>query len=435
MNSNSHEVTYCPPRILSVLVSPDITKCMQNTGGIEECSTFNAYKTRAADKESSQPLQDIKTAQIRVTDFDRKISSSVTSRLMMVVIVFIAIGLLSGNMCAAFASEVPILIPQKHPVIQEIVDGINKGFEELGYKPNDLKTVLMDGQGVPANFSTMIDSAIQKRPPFIISITTGLSKTTVDKVMDTVPVVFSGVTDPVGAKIVPDLVKHGKVTGASDLWPVEEQLRLIRRVLPKAKTVGVIFRPSEPNSQFGMRIAREAAKKLNLRLVEKGVEDSKDIIAVLDAVLPQVDAIYIGPDNMTIESAKKIVESSVQAQKPVFGGEPGTLEKGAIGIVSIKYFDLGRETAKLCDKILKGTPTEQIPVYVAGQGFVGLNYEAAARFNLSIPSEVRQSATKTIGTYQEPVSASHQPKYLLFAVAALLICIVILLVKKSRKTS
>ncbi len=200
----------------------------------------------------------------------------------------------------------------------------------------------------------------------IISITTGLSKLTVDKASDRVPVVFSGVTDPVGAKIVPDLVKHGKVTGASDLWPIEDQLRLIQRVLPKARKVGVIFRPSEANSQFGMRIAREAAKKLGLELVERGVEDPKEVVAVLEAILPQVDAVYIGPDNMTIEAAKVIVESSAQARKPVFGGEPGTLEKGAVGVVSIQYFDLGRETAKLCARILRGTPAEEVPVYVAG---------------------------------------------------------------------
>jgi len=327
------------------------------------------------------------------------------------------------------------LIPQKHPVIEEIVNGINKGFEELGYKSPDFQTVLMDGQGAPANFSTIIDAAIQKRPPLIISITTGLSKMTVDKVLDSVPVVFSGVTDPVGAAIVPDLIKHGKVTGASDLWPIEEQLRLIHRILPKASSVGVIFRPSEANSQFGMRIARDVAKKLNFRLVERGVEDSREVVAVLDAILPQVDAIYIGPDNMTIESAKVIVESSDNARKPVFGGEPGTLEKGAVGVVSIQYFDLGRETAKLCVKILNGTPTEQIPVYVAERGFVGLNYEAAARLNLSIPAEVRQSATKTIGIYKEPSGVQGVTGVMPLVVVAIVMCalVVVWWVRRVRK--
>ena len=137
----------------------------------------------------------------------------------------------------------------------------------------------------------------------------------------------------------------------------------------------MLFRPSEANSQFGMRVAREAAKKLDFTLVERGVEDQREVVAVLDAILPQVDAIYIGPDNMTIESAKVIVESSRQARKPVFGGEPGTLEKGAVGVVSIRYFDLGKETARLAAKILDGTKAKDIPVYVASKGFVGLNYE------------------------------------------------------------
>jgi len=412
MSNQNNEDLYCPPRILSVTVAPDITKCMQNTGGTEDRSTFRMYKKAMAAKETRKGHSGKSWA------------------------ILVAIGamtLLCGQTRAAVASEIPILIPQQHPVIQEIVDGINKGFEELGYKPGELRTILMDGQGVPANFSTIIDAALQKHPPLIITITTGLSQTTVAKVQETVPIVFSGVTDPVGAKIVPGLVKHGKVTGASDLWPIEEQLRLIRRVLPQAKAVGVIFRPSEPNSQFGMRIARETAKKLDLRLVERGVEDAKDVVAVLDAILPQVDAVYIGPDNMTIESAKVIAESSAQARKPVFGGEPGTLEKGAVGVVSIKYFDLGRETAKICDRILKGTPAEQIPVYVADRGFVGLNFEAAARLKLVIPAEVREAATKTIGVYKGEAPASQMRKGVPLLLGALVLGLIAVLLRRVRR--
>jgi len=124
-------------------------------------------------------------------------------------------------------TEIPILIPQKHPVIQEIIDGINKGFEEQGYASRGYTTNVLDGQGVPANLSTMVDACLEKRPPIVISITTGLSKIAADKVAGRVPLVFSGVTDPIGAGIVPDLVKHGGVTGTSDLWPIEDQLRLI----------------------------------------------------------------------------------------------------------------------------------------------------------------------------------------------------------------
>ena len=74
------------------------------------------------------------------------------------------------------ATDIPILIPQKHPVIQEIIDGINKGFEEFGYARRGYETRVLDGQGVPANLSTMIDACIEKHPPIVITITTGLSK-------------------------------------------------------------------------------------------------------------------------------------------------------------------------------------------------------------------------------------------------------------------
>lgn len=435
MNTKQTDSQYCAPCILRVDVSPDITKCMQNTGGIEERSTFNVYKSLQAESEPNRLQQEETDINKDEGDKDTRHQGKL-SLFKITLWVWMITSLLCGKANAGQTIEIPILIPQKHPVIMEIVDGINKGFEELGYSNTDIKTILMDGQGVPANISTMIDAAIQKNPPFIITITTGLSKTTVDKVLGTISIVFSGVTDPVGAGIVTDLNNHGKVTGASDLWPIEEQLSLIRRILPNAKSVGIIFRPSEPNSQFGMRIAREVATKLDIKLIERGVEDAKDVVAVLESILPQVDAIYIGPDNMTIESAKVIVESCTQANKPVFGGEPGTLEKGAVGIVSIQYFDLGRETAKLCEKILKGIPTEQIPIYVAQQGYIGINYDTASSLNLQIPFEVRQSATKSIGQYREPKHQSSNPINMIavLLILALLLCVVVLFIWRAKKT-
>lgn len=431
METTKKNVKYDPPRIMSIFVSPDITKCMQNTGGISDRSTFNIYRSKI--KKETEACNNKKSKTYKLAHI---LYVSVLLVLFLSLL-FPIPNIASSQTVTNQVINIPILIPQEHPVINEIVDGINKGFEELGYSEPQFKTTIMDAQGVQANISTMIDAAIQKKPKFIITITTGLSKTTVDKVIETIPVVFSGVTDPVGAGIVEDLVRHGNITGASDLWPVEDQLRLIKRTLPKVKSVGIIFRPSEPNSQFGMNIARKAAKKLSLDLVERGVEDAREIIAVLDAMLTQVDAIYIGPDNLTIESAKIIIEKSLQARKPVFGGEPGTLEKGAIGVVSINYFDHGRETAKLCYKILKGTPTTQIPVFVSERGFVGLNYESAALLNLVIPQSVRDDAKKTIGEYRTPEITEHGDMIPVLLFSGFLLAIIVFItfsIKKKRKS-
>lgn len=437
MSTGQSSTPYCPPRILSITVAPDITKCMQNTGGTEPRSTFEVYKAAAAS--DSQKRSDPRTE----TDSDGEgpppVSDGPGYRSLLSVFLLVLAGVVfsHSNRCAAAATDIPMLIPQQHPVINEIVQGINQGFLELGYSPDKLATTVMDGQGVAANFPTIIDAAIQKRPPLIISLTTGLSKTTADRVAGAIPVVFSGVTDPVGAGIIHSIGDHGNVTGASDVWPVADQLTLIRRILPNSKAVGVIFRPSEPNSQFGMHLARAAAQKLGIELIERGTEDAREIGSVLDALLPQVDAIYIGPDNMTIEAAKTIIERSAQARKPVFGGEPGTLEKGAVGVVSIRYLDLGRETAKLCDQILKGSPTSQVRVYVADQGVVGINYDASTLLGIDIPAEVRTAAVTTIGAYQPIHTSTKVPALPIVVVlgAIVLILLVSFGMRRSRASS
>lgn len=421
-------IKYYSPKILSKIVSPDITKCMQNTGGINERSTFNLYKKKKTE---------IEFAKLKKSSFIKYNSKIVPLILLLFfATIFMCPSILFSQLDTNKVTTIPILIPQSHPVINEIADGINKGFEELGYNEPKFLTSIKDVQGVQANISTMIDAAIQKRPPIIITITTGLSKTTVEKVSGLIPVVFSGVTDPVGAGIVNDLNIHGNVTGASDLWPVEDQLRLITKILPNVKSVGIVFKPSEPNSQYGINIARLAAEKLNIKIVERGVEDAKELVTVLEAILPIVDAIYIGPDNMTIESANSIVESAIQARIPVFGGEPGTLEKGAVGVVSINYFDHGRETAKLCDKILNNISANEIPVYVSDSGFIGLNYESAEKLNLAIPKKIRDEAKNTIGQYKEPKTyiENNSIVFILIAFCILIILFVFILLRKNKKT-
>jgi ABC-type uncharacterized transport system substrate-binding protein len=324
------------------------------------------------------------------------------------------------------AQEIPILIPQRHPVIDVITDGVSKELSRSGYK-----TVLMDAQGVPSNIPAIIDAAIQKHPPVIVSISTGLSQTAAGKIRNRIPLVFGGVTAPIRSQLVADLLSHASanVTGTSDVWPISDQLKLLKRIVPEARSVCVAYRPSEANSQAGMELIRKVTPGLGLELVERGVEDPRDLLGVVNAMLSSssCSALFIGPDNLTIEGAKTIIDAAMQARKPVFGGEPGTLEKGAVGIVEVDYKRLGEETGRLAARVIGGEKASAMPVVVSDQGTVALNYDAAKILQLSIPDDVRASATRTIGVYAPPQAASpHSPGMRWVLILAALVTLVVL---------
>lgn len=231
-------------------------------------------------------------------------------------------------------------------------------------------------------------------PDVIIAITTPMAQA-VAKVARC-PVVFAAITDPVGAGLVKSLEQgEPNITGTSDAWPYEDQLKLIRKISPNAKRLGVLYNPGEAASQYGIKEIRKYAPGLGFDVVEGSVNTTNDVYPVAQNLASRVDALFLSSDNTVIAGVAAALKVAVEHPLPLYVGDSGTVEKGGLATVSIGYPELGTETGKISVRVLQGEKNiPDVSTLVAKGKEVYLNTKAAELMKVTIPEDVLKQATR-----------------------------------------
>jgi len=139
-------------------------------------------------------------------------------------------------------------------------------------------------------------------PTVIVPISTPSAQAVVAATKD-IPVVFTAVTDPVGAELVKDAaMPGGNVTGVSDLSPLADHLALIKEITPDAKTIGVIFKPGEANSVTLIEKLKELAGPAGYEVVEASATKTADVQQAARSLVGKVDVIYVPTDNTVVSA-------------------------------------------------------------------------------------------------------------------------------------
>ena len=182
---------------------------------------------------------------------------------------------------------------------------------------------------------------------------------------DDIPVVFSAVSDPVGAGLVKNLEKpEGNITGTSDEIQVNLILDLAVEMYPKTKTIGFLYNSGEANSVSNLEKVKAYASKNSLEVVEAAITNTSEVQSATQTLIDKTDVIFAPNDN-TVASAMDIVSSlTVEAKTPLFVGADSMVGDGGLATVGINYEDLGTSTGNMVIQILNGTSPTDIPVKV-----------------------------------------------------------------------
>ena len=144
------------------------------------------------------------------------------------------------------------------------------------------------------------------------------------------------------------------ITGVSDAGPIDEQIELIAALVPKAKTIGILYNSSEVNSEIQAKQAEAAARRIGLEVKFGTVASVNDIEQVLTSISDDVEAIYLPTDN-TFASAMANVAKVTEAKKlPVIAGAQSMVEEGGLATIGLDYYKLGLQTGAMAAKILNG---------------------------------------------------------------------------------
>ncbi|QKU56146.1 ABC transporter substrate-binding protein [Vibrio cholerae] len=304
--------------------------------------------------------------------------------------------LLSSQSIMAKTAKVAVSQIVEHPALdatrQGLLDGLKaKGYEEGKNLEFDYKTA----QGNPAIAVQIARQFVGENPDVLVGIATPTAQALVSATK-TIPIVFTAVTDPVGAKLVKQLEQPGKnVTGLSDLSPVEQHVELIKEILPNVKSIGVVYNPGEANAVSLMELLKLSAAKHGIKLVEATALKSSDVQSATQAIAEKSDVIYALIDNTVASAIEGMIVAANQAKTPVFGAATSYVERGAIASLGFDYYQIGVQTADYVAAILEGKEPGSLDVQVAKGSDLVINKTAAEQLGITIPEAVLARATST----------------------------------------
>ncbi|MBF9000824.1 ABC transporter substrate-binding protein [Vibrio nitrifigilis] len=297
------------------------------------------------------------------------------------------------------AKTVSVAVSQivEHPALDATRQGLLDGLKEKGYiEGKNLKFDYKTAQGNPAIAVQIAREFVGEKPDVLVGIATPTAQALV-AMTRTIPVVFTAVTDPVGAKLVKTLKHPGKnVTGLSDLSPVAQHIALIKELMPNVKKVGVVYNPGEANAVSLMELLEVAAAKNNIKIVKATALKSADVQSATQAIAGQSDIIYALIDNTVASAFEGMVVAANQAKTPVFGAATSYVKRGAIASLGFDYYQIGLQTADYVVDILNGKKPGDIDVKVATGSDLVINKTAADKLGFKIPQSVLDRATKTL---------------------------------------
>jgi putative ABC transport system substrate-binding protein len=293
---------------------------------------------------------------------------------------------------AAETKSVAITQIVEHPAL----DACRKGVEdELKAQGIEVEWSYESAQGNPGTAAQIARKFVGQAPDAIVAISTPSAQTVVAATKD-IPVIFTAVTDPVGAKLVGDPKKPGgNVTGMSDLSPIAKHLDLIARITPKAKKIGVISNPGEANSVTLVGLLKEHAPARGMTIVEAAAPRSNDVLAAARSLVGKVDAIYVPTDNTVVSALEGVIKTGMENKLPVYAGDTDSVPRGAIAALGFNYYDVGRQTGTILARVLKGEKPGDIAVQGVEKTELAVNPKSAEAMGVTIPADVVAEA-KTV---------------------------------------
>lgn len=286
----------------------------------------------------------------------------------------------------------------EHPSLDAVRDGLKEALTDAGYTAGDtLRWEWQSAQGNPATAAQIASKYAGAQPDVIVAIATPSAQAAVNAAGDT-PVIFSAVTDPVGAKLINNASKPGgNVTGVSDLSPIDQQMALIREILPEAKTIGVIYNAGEDNSVSLIKLVESEAPKQDFTEVKEAtVTSSSEVAGAARSLVGTVDAIYVPTDNTVVSALESVIQVGQDNDLPVFAGDTDSVERGAIAGISFDYYDVGRQTGNMVSKVLNGSKPGDLPVEFVEVVQLFVNPAAAEAMGVSLPEAVTDRADTVI---------------------------------------
>lgn len=283
-----------------------------------------------------------------------------------------------------------------HPSLDNCRNGFIEGLKEAGF--NDGENVEIDFQSAKNDTATanqIAQNFASGGKDLVCGISTPSAQSLYTACYDKkIPVIFNAISDPVAAKLAKSETEAmDGITGISDALPVKDQLELIRKVLPDAKKIGILFTTSEANSVSTIETYKKLAPDFGFEIVEKGIGNQSELAQATDILLGEADCISNLTDNTVVAALSVVLEKAAAANIPVFGSEEEQVKNGCIASAGLDYFTLGKQAGAMAARVLNGEKISSIPYETLKESKITVNKTVAGKLGINIPEDVLSGAS------------------------------------------
>lgn len=302
----------------------------------------------------------------------------------------------NGKVC-----RICVLTIVSHPALDADEKGFEAGLAGAGFKEG--KTVVYERYNANGDAETadIMSQKLAKSDCDLIHTISTPATQAVIKYIEKTPIVFSSVTDPEAAGIVPKGSAPGNktgshITGVSDKWPVALQIKTYAKFVPQAGTWGTIYNPNEDNSISHIKEMKKAMKGLGISLIEVHATNVEEVEAAATSLVARAQAIVITADNTSVAHISTIAEVCNRNRIPLFAGDIDSVSKGAIAAYGTDYYLIGYSAGKKAALILKGIAPGDIPWGLVEKFSFVINKQAASLQGIDIDPDLLRRADKLI---------------------------------------
>jgi len=295
----------------------------------------------------------------------------------------------------SFSVKIGITQIVDHPALNQIYEGVLDYLEE---KNVDFEFEHQSAQGAFQN-AIAIANKFKNDVDIIVAIATPSAQAAATEIKDK-PVVFSAVTDPISAGLIPKFGKNpGNVVGISDMLPVETHVNLMRSLFPNAINLAILYNPGEANSVFLAEQTKKFGSQVGFNVIEITGTNANELVTSLNANANRIDVGYLYTDNLVASSAEILGQVFEKLNIPVVAGDIDIARNTSVLGFGFDYYQVGIETGKIVYDLINGKKPSEIDsrVLSADSLIFYINLDRAKNLNVTIPQQFIEIADEVVG--------------------------------------
>jgi putative ABC transport system substrate-binding protein len=278
--------------------------------------------------------------------------------------------------------------------------GLRDGLVELGYREDEHFTIgVRFTEGKPGDLPAAARDLVRLGVDIIVTTESGTAAKAAQTATDRIPTVFIGAGDPVGLGLVKSFAQPGgNMTGVADLDVelVPKRMELFRELVPTLRRVLVHYDATNPDAAALVAVHRNAAGRLGLDLMERPLRSEDEArTAITGLRKAQTDGI-MSLRFLSLNISGFILEIAPRGLIPTMFHVPFFVERGGLASYAPSTYGLGKQAARLVDKILKGAKPAELPVEQPTTFELVVNLKTAKALGVTIPPALRLRVDRLI---------------------------------------